>query len=305
MKKKLMAMIFMMCALVMGACDRLTVFDPKGPVAKTQANTILLSMGIVFGVLLVVYILYVVILVKYRSGNMPEDYEPPHEEGSKLLEFIWTAIPVIIVIMLSVITVKSTNAVETVPKGHEHDKPLIIYASSSDWKWHFSYPEQGIETVNYVDIPTNRDVEFRLYSYGPITSFWVPQLAGQKYAMSDMVTKLNIVANEDGSYLGKNSNFSGKGFAGMNFEVQAMGTNEFNKWVKDVKDTAPKLTKKEFNTLLEPGQLGRMTFSSTHLTFSPPPGDMSNGHGHNMDMNMNMDSSTSGKDGHNMEGMSK
>jgi cytochrome aa3-600 menaquinol oxidase subunit 2 len=303
MKKKLMAMIVMMCTLVMGACDRLAVFDPKGPVAKTQAHTILLSMGIVFGVLLVVYILFVFVLVKYRAGNLPDGYEPPHEEGSKLLEVIWTAIPVIIVVILSVITVKSTNAVETVPKGHEHDKPLVIYASSSNWKWHFSYPEQGVETVNYVNIPTNRDVEFRLYSYGPITSFWVPQLAGQKYAMSDMVTKLNIVANEAGSYLGKNSNFSGKGFAGMDFEVQAMNQDAFNSWVKDVKSDAPKLSEKEFNKLLKPGHLGRLSFSSTHLSFSQPPGEMSGGH--HMNMDMNMDSSSSGKEGHKMEGMSK
>lgn len=292
MKKLLLSMTLMMITFVMGACDKLTVFDPKGPVAKTQADTIIFSMLMMLGVLLVVYILFIVILNKYRASKLPEDYEPPHEEGSKWLEILWTVIPVIIVVILSVVTVKTTNAVETVPKGHEKDKPLIIYASSSNWKWHFSYPEQGIETVNYVNIPTNRNVEFRLYSFGPITSFWVPQLAGQKYAMSDMVTKINLVASSEGSYLGKNSNFTGKGFAGMEFEVLAMNENDFNSWVKDVKETAPPLTEKEFDRLLKIEHLGRKTYTSTHLEFRPAPEGMDAGHNHG-----------SSNEHHDMEGM--
>ena len=40
--------------------------------------------------------------------------------------------------------------VEATPKGYEDQEPLVIYASSSNWKWHFSYPEENIETVNYL-----------------------------------------------------------------------------------------------------------------------------------------------------------
>ena len=66
---------------------------------------------------------------------------------------------------------KSTNEVEATPKGYEDQEPLVIYASSSNWKWHFSYPEENIETVNYLYIPTDRPIEFKLYSYGPIYKF--------------------------------------------------------------------------------------------------------------------------------------
>src|SRR5574341_1168194 len=121
MKKYLMSIMIMMIAIVMGACEKITVLDPKGPVAKTQADTIIFSMLMMLGVLLVVYILFIVIVNKYRASKLPEDYEPPHEEGSKTLEIIWTVIPVIIVAVLSVVTVKTTNAVESVPKGHEND----------------------------------------------------------------------------------------------------------------------------------------------------------------------------------------
>jgi len=276
----LLLALFSALLVLLTGCNQLTVLDPKGPVAKTQSQVIIFSILTMAFILLVVYTLYIYMLTKYRASKAAPDYEPPHVEGSKWLEITWITIPIIIVAVLSVVTVRSTSAVEKVPEGYEDQKPLVIYAASSNWKWHFSYPEEGIETVNYVNIPTNRPVEFRLYSYGPITSFWIPQLAGQKYAMSDMVNTLNIVAEHEGSYMGKNSNFSGEGFAHMEFEALAMAPSEFDKWVKEVKDTAPELTESEFNKLLETAHVGRQTYSSTHLDFRPAPEGENAGHHH-------------------------
>lgn len=311
-RKGLLLVAFSALLVLLTGCNSLTVLNPKGPVAKTQSDVIIFSILTMALILLVVYILYIYMLTKYRASKAAPDYEPPHEEGSKWLEFTWTAIPVVIVVILSVITVRSTYAVEKVPAGYEDQKPLVIYAASSNWKWHFSYPEEGIETVNYVNFPTNRPVEFRLYSYGPISSFWIPQLAGQKYAMSDMVTKLHIVAEHEGSYMGKNSNFSGKGFAHMEFEALAMKPTEYDKWVKEVKESAPALTEQEFDSLLKAEHVGRKTYTSTHLAFKPAPEGENAGHQHGgsegtgnggSDME-NMDhSDMEGMDHSNMEGM--
>ncbi|RXZ80060.1 cytochrome aa3 quinol oxidase subunit II [Paenibacillaceae bacterium] len=272
----LIAIVLSLTFLLSG-CSSLTVLNPKGPAAKTLSDTIIFSILMMVGILVVVYALYIYMLTKYRARKSNEGYEPPHEEGNIWLEILWTAVPIIIVAVLSVVTVKTTVAVENVPAGYENQKPLVIYASSSNWKWHFTYPEEGIETVNYVNIPTHRPIEFRLYSFGTISSFWIPQLHGQKYAMSDMVTKLNMVADEPGSMLGRNANFNGKGFAHMEFEALAMSSGEYDKWVNDVKETAPELKEEEFNKLLNTAHVGRMTFSTNHFAFSPPPAE---GHHH-------------------------
>ncbi|MNZ53186.1 Quinol oxidase subunit 2 precursor [compost metagenome] len=282
-RKGLLLAVFSALLVLLSGCSSLTVLDPKGPVAKTQSGVILFSILVMAIILLVVYILFVFMLSKYRASKAAPDYEPPHEEGNKWLEFTWIAIPVIIVAILSVVTVRSTSAIEKVAEGYENEKPLVIYAASSNWKWHFSYPEEGIETVNYVNIPTHRPVEFRLYAYGPITSLWIPQLGGQKYAMSDMVNTLHLLAEEPGSYMGKNANFSGEGFAHMEFEALAMSPAEYEKWVDEVKSTASDLTEDEFNTLLETKHVGRKTYTSTHLSFSPAPEGENAGHNHGGD----------------------
>lgn len=270
LKRTLLLSISMLVVFLAG-CEPLLALDPKGPQAARQSHDILISIGIMAFIVIAVLVLLVIMLVKYRASKMPEDYEPPHIEGNKWIETICVGIPVIIVIVLSIISVKSNYIVESTPEGYEDQEPLVIYASTSNWKWHFSYPEQGIETVNYLYIPTNRPIEFKLYSFGPITSFWIPQLGGQKYAMSDMITTLHLAADEAGEYMGRNANFSGKGFAENTFNVKAMPQNKFDEWVEDVYKTAEPITEEKFNELLEPGHLGQMTFTGTHLEFSPAP----------------------------------
>lgn len=270
MKRTLLLSLPMLLVFLAG-CEPLLVLDPKGPQAARQASDIMISIGIMAFIVIVVMVLLVYMLVKYRASKLPEDYEPPHIEGSPLIEGLFIGIPIIIVAVLSFISVKSNYIVEATPQGYEDQEPLIIYASSSNWKWHFSYPEQDIETVNYLYIPTNRPIEFKLYSYGPITSFWIPQLGGQKYAMADMVTTLHLAADTPGEYMGRNANFSGKGFAENTFTVTAMNQAKFDEWVEEVHANAEPLTEETFDKLLEPGHLGRMTFTGTHLGFNPPP----------------------------------
>lgn len=267
-------------ATVLTGCEQLIVLDPKGPQAATQANDIIVSAAIMLFIVLAVFGILAYMLIKYRASKQKEDYEPPHIEGSILVESICVGIPVLIVAVLSFMSVQSNYKVEATPEGYEDQEPLVVYASSSNWKWHFSYPEEGIETVNYLYVPTDRALEFKLYSFGTISSFWVPQLGGQKYAMSDMVNTLHLAADAPGEFMGRNANFNGKGFAENTFNVTAMSQAEFDDWVEEVKETASPLTEEKFDELLEPGHLGQLTFTGTHLDFRPAPEGEHGGHNH-------------------------
>ena len=277
---------------VLTGCEPVMVLDPKGPQAERQASDIMLSIGIMSLVVIVVFAILVFVLIKYRASKQSPDYEPPHIEGNFWVEVICVGVPVLIVAYFSFVSVQSNYIVEATPAGYEDQEPLVIYASSSNWKWHFSYPEENIETVNYLNIPVDRPIEFRLYSYGPITSFWIPQLGGQKYAMSDMINTLHLAADEPGELMGRNANFSGKGFAENTFPVEVLPQDEYDDWVKEVQDRAEPITEKKFTELLEPGHLGRSTYTGTHLEFMPPPGEHSEHNQAPTDSEMqNMDSS--------------
>ena len=271
MKGKLLSFMGLVALLLAGCDNKLAVLDPKGPQAQRQADDTMLLIYIMGGIVLVVLAIMVFMLVKYRASKQSPDYEPPHIHGHWLVEAIMIGIPIIIVIFLSVVSVRSNYIVENTPEGYEDVEPIVIYASNSNWKWHFSYPEQNIETVNYLYIPAGRPIEFKLYSFGPITSFWIPQLGGQKYAMADMVTTLHLAADKPGEFWGRNANFSGAGTAENIFDVTAMTQADFDEWVTEVHETAEPLTEEKFDELLEPGHLGKSTYTGTHLEFSPAP----------------------------------
>jgi len=281
MKKSWLKLVSLFTIVTMlTGCDPLLVLDPKGPQAQVQAKDIMLSIGIMSFIVLIVFVILAYMLMNYRASKQSPDYKPPHIKGSTMVEIICVGIPVLIVAYMSIISVQSNYKVESTPEKYKNEKPLVIYASTSNWKWHFSYPEEDIETVNYLYIPAERPIEFKLYSYGPITSFWIPQLGGQKYAMADMVNTLHLAADMPGEFMGRNANFNGKGFAENTFNVTAVTHDEFNDWVKEVKETADLLTEEKFNTLLEPGHVGQSTYNGTHLTFLPAPEGENGGHQH-------------------------
>ncbi len=251
--------------LLTGCSTNMVVFQPEGPVAQSILDLINWSLIWMALVVAVVFALFGYIVWKYRATPENKDYEPPEEHGSTVMEITWTVIPLLIVIALTIPTVTTLYALEDVPKGYEDKEPITIHVTSADWKWIFSYPEQGIETVNYLNIPAGRPIDFRLTSATTMQSFWIPALGGQKYTMNKSENQMYLVADRPGSYLGKNTNFNGRGYTEMEFEVLAQTEKDFEKWVQDVKATAPALTEEKYEELLKPTHLGRLTFSNTHL----------------------------------------
>lgn len=265
--KKIVYMVTLLfLPIILTGCEsKLMIFDPKGPIARNLTELIIFSIIFMAVILLVVYTLFGFIVWKYRARKDDGDFDPEEEKEKPIFEIIWFTIPVLIVIALMIPTAQTIYEVEEVPQGYEEEEPLVIHVTSADWKWIFSYPEQDIETVNYINIPADHPVQFKMTSAGTMQSFWVPELAGQKYTMANMETNLYMVADKPGDYYGRNTNFNGQGYAHMEFNVQAMEKEDFNKWVNDVKNTANELTEEQYAELLKPAVIGRMTFNNTHL----------------------------------------
>lgn len=283
------------------ACEnqKIGVLNPQGPVAQKQFDLIIWSSILMLFVLVVTSALFVYMIVKYRSRPGDEDYEPPEHEGNKWLEVIWTAVPVIIVIALAIPTVTTTFDLEKSPSPHK--KPMTIEVISADWKWIFRYPEQGISTVNYLQIPADTPIQFKLNAMGPMNSFWIPELGGQEYTMPDMEMRLWLEADKPGVYKGKSSSFSGEGFSHMKFDVIASSQKDFDAWVAGVKKSAPAQTKEDFEKLVKPGIVSKLTYSSYPDVVLPKDKNknhMNHNMNHNMDMNSQNEHSNHGDQEH-------
>ncbi len=268
--KKLKPFLSMMMGslllFLLSGCSEYAVLDPKGPVAETQKDLIMYSIYFMIFIMVVVCVLFTFVVVKYRDrkGFKEKDYDPNFHHSTKL-EILWTVIPLIIVIALSIPTVKVLYQLEEQPASTAHKEPIVIHATSVDWKWIFSYPEEDIETVNYVNVPEDHPILFKITSADSMTSFWVPQIGGQEYGMPGMVNDLFLQADEPGTYEGMNSNFTGKGMAHQQFNFVAMKESDYQNWVEDTKENAPKLTEETYEKLMLPETVKELTFSNTHL----------------------------------------
>ena len=239
--------------------QHMPVLDPKGVIAISQRKLLFDATRIMLIVVIPVFVLMLAFAWKYRAGNSKAKYTPDWAH-SYVAESLWWGIPCLIIIWLAVLTWTSSHALDPFKPLESSKQPVHIQVVALDWKWLFIYPDQGIATVNFVQFPENTPVNFEITSDAPMNSFWIPALGGQIYAMPGMRTELHLMANENGTFRGGSSNFSGVGFAGMTFTAKATSLTEFNQWVQSVKGSKASLDKMTYHELAKPSKNNPVAF---------------------------------------------
>ena len=230
------------------------VLQPRGEIGQRQYELLLFAAILSLVVVIPVFALTIFIVMKYRAGAPKKAQYAPEWDHDKRLEFVWWGIPILLIIVLSIVTWRTSHTLDPYKPLASDKKPLTIQVVALQWKWLFIYPEQGIASVNLTQFPVDRPIRFQITSDAPMNSFWIPQLGGQIYAMSGMSTLLNLQANTAGDYRGVSANISGKGFSGMVFTARASTEADFGAWVRDVHQAPHRLSIATYHDLAMPSQ---------------------------------------------------
>src|SRR6185295_276821 len=129
--------------------------------------------------------------------------------------------------------------------------PIEIQVVSLDWKWLFIYPNEGVASVNQLVVPAGVPLRFSLTSASVWNAFFVPQLGSMIYTMNGMRTRLNLQADEPGTFQGLSAHFSGDGFSDMHFAVRAVAASEFDTWTTATRGTGATLDAAAYKKLAE------------------------------------------------------
>jgi len=234
--------------LFLGGCQKLIVLDPKGPVGMEQAFLIKIAFVLMLIVVLPVFVMVVWFSVRYRASNKKADYQPKWAHSNAIEAVVW-GVPIAIIIALGYLTYTSTHKLNPYKPLVSENKPLKIDVISTDSDWIFVYPEYGIASMNKMVFPVNTPLNFRLTSGSVMTSFFIPALGSQMYAMAGMQTKLHLMASEVGEFEGKNMEYSGNGYARMHFKAISIPHEDFENWLKEVKESGNTLNLKIFNEI--------------------------------------------------------
>ncbi len=246
-------------SLAAGCGPQYVLFHPAGPVGRTELNLMVLA-GVAMTVVIVfVFVLLAIAAIRFRDREGRRAPYTPDWHESKKLEILWFSIPVLILTVIGVPTVRQTYALAHVPAKED---PLVIDVTSLTWKWLFEYPGQHVATVNQLVIPTGRPVLFELTADSPMNTFWIPQLGGMEYTMPGEVLPMWLQADKPGVYWGHSGNFSGVDFEKMFFSAQAVPPDQFTAWVDHVRRSASPLTMEDYQRLVAPGTTGTQAYAS-------------------------------------------
>ena len=171
-------------------------------------------------------------LLRFRR-SAPADQLPPQVHGHTRLEVAWTMVPVLILVVIAVPTVRTVFSLATPPDAN----PLRVEVIGHQWWWEFRYPDivpgKTITTANELRIPVGRTVVASVTSADVIHSFWVPRLAGTIDVIpGKQVNQVWFNAREPGEYYGWCKEFCGTQHAQMRFRVVAVPQAEFDRWVQ-------------------------------------------------------------------------
>lgn len=187
-------------------------------------------------------------IVRHRKAR---GVQPAQFHESTKVEILWTAIPVLILIVMAIPATKTLIAMEDTTEAD-----VTVLVTGSQWKWHYKYLDNDVEFYsllatpkeqiinrfakgdNYlleVDrplvIPTGKKVRFLMTSDDVIHSWWVPAFAVKKDANPGFINEAWARVDEPGVYRGQCAELCGKDHGFMPIVVIAKSPADYEQWV--------------------------------------------------------------------------
>ncbi len=224
------------------------LLNPQGSVGRAEMTILFDSLAIMLAIVVPTILATLGCAWWFRASNTRAKYLPDFAYSGQLELIVW-AIPLLTIMLLGGVAWVSAHDLDPA-KPLASDKPALeVQVVSLDWKWLFVYPAGHVASVNHLVIPAGVPVHFTLTSSSVMNAFFIPQLGSMIYTMNGMATQLNLHADKPGTYAGQSSHYSGDGFSGMHFEVEALPPDGFAGWLASTRATGPVLNDQSYAEL--------------------------------------------------------
>jgi cytochrome c oxidase subunit 2 len=204
------------------------VFPLWPTAASTTADQVdalyLFLIGVSSAVTLMVIILTVILIFKYRHSKHPVAEQV---SGSLPLEITWTLIPFGVFMIFFVWGASLYVAEATPPKDS-----LQVYVVAKQWMWKLQH-ENGVREINTLHVPSDRDVRLTMISQDVIHSFWVPDFRIKADVLPGRYTTLWFRANKPGTYHLFCSEYCGTNHSNMTGTVVVMEPTQYAEWIRN------------------------------------------------------------------------
>ncbi len=244
-KRAVQLCIALAAVFLLSGCgsDAFRLLHPRGPVAAAALRFTVIDVGIMLLIILPVWVMICVFIWRYRKTRNAA-YDPDWSHSMTIELLIWGA-PLLIVAMLAFFSYESVIEVNPygptvleAPAGTVQQQPLQVDVITTDWQWFFIYPQLHVATIDDLVVPAGRNIKLRLTSTSVTNDFYIPQLAPMIDVMPGMQTQDAFRGDAPGLFKGFSADFSGAGFAWMQFSTRVVDGGQFDAWVTSVRQGA-------------------------------------------------------------------
>jgi cytochrome c oxidase subunit II len=205
---------------------------------------------IIFAISLFVLGLLLYVMVRFHHTRNPV---PTRTSHNALIEFLWTVIPVLILVVIAIPSFKLMYYMDGVPNAD-----MTIKVTGNQWFWSYEYPDQGglrfdsnliedkdlkpgqtrlLSVDNPLVVPVGATVRVQVTGIpeGVIHSWFIPSFGVQEYAVPGRLNESWFRVEQPGTYYGECNQICGVNHSRMPIEVKAVEKPAFDKWLGEAK----------------------------------------------------------------------
>jgi cytochrome c oxidase subunit II len=187
--------------------------------------------------------------IRYRADRHPV---PSRRTHNSVLEIAWTAIPVLILVVIAIPSFKLLYFMDRAVNPE-----MTLKAIGRQWYWSYEYPDQGNFTFdaymiaeqdltedqlrlydvdNPVVLPVETDIRLLTTASDVIHSWAMPALGVKMDAVPGRINETWLRIERPGIYYGQCSELCGDYHAFMPIKIEAVSKEDFEAWTKQAQE---------------------------------------------------------------------
>lgn len=199
-------------------------------------------------IVVLVLVLMGYIIIRFNSKSNPVPSKTTH---NTILEVAWTAVPLLLVIIIAVPSLKLLYYADRIEEGE-----MTLKVIGNQWYWSYEYPDHGafafdsiiiedenlepgqprlLSVDNSVVLPAETNIRLLFTSADVIHNWAVPSLGLKLDAVPGRVNESWVRINSEGDYYGMCSELCGVNHGFMPVHIKAVSKADFAAWVEQAK----------------------------------------------------------------------
>ncbi|MBZ8179516.1 cytochrome c oxidase subunit II [Oscillatoria salina] len=229
--------------------------------AKSVDSIFNLMMTVATALFLLIQGVLVYTAIKFRR-RQGDETDGPNIEGNVPLEIVWTAIPTIIVLVISIYSFEVYNEMGGLDPMSSHDpgpqqlvaldpsqKDLALGLGASpenqgkepylnvnvngiQYAWIFTYPDTGVITGE-LHVPVGKEVRLNLSAGDVLHAFWLPEFRIKQDAIPGREAEIRFTPTLVGTYPIICAELCGAYHGAMKSQLFVQSEEDYQKWVEE------------------------------------------------------------------------